>query len=851
MKPLSHFLRAAPSCAPTLENQVAALEAASPEQIIATASSDGEDALRIAAVAKLHNGELLRALAGCGDRTALAVSTDLERAAQQRVAQLIDAGAIEITALCAAAANCAALLSVAELCGDSANLTAALSSIEDPQTIMRLAVEGASSRIRQLAAQRIADPAELKELLKQVRGKDKSVYRIIKQKCDVLHAEEQRIAQIDADTDALCASLERHGHRYYDPLYEPALRLLDAQWKTLEAMAAPEIRERVRLAVDRCREVIAAHQRQLAEQAAAQSQQAALRAARHEAAALAATDAERLREAEALAAAQAQALRAAEEKARAEQLAAEARALRQIGGLIAKANVALRDGKSGQAAGLRRAIESKLPALPAVPAHLAVQMQQLDAKLKELKEWKDYAVAPKRTALIEQMEALIGSSAAPKALAEQIKRLQEAWKTISKGIVSDSEADWQRFQRASATAYQPCREYFEAQAEQRRENLGKLQNVLDRLRAFEAAQSGEQPDWRAVMAVLREAPQEWRKHFPVDRAAGRAVQQEFDASIGRLHARLDAWHAQNVAEKRTLIERAQQLRESEDSRAATDAVKRLQLSWKEIGPAPRAQEQPLWDEFRKQCDAFFQKRQQAYADYAGSLESNKQRAVAICEEAERVAASSGTVLLEGAGKVAEWRSGFEALGELPRADQRGLHDRLERAIRRCQAGVLQQRARDKEQSYTNLLEAARRIQAYGCAVARNGAAAEREALKLTAETYIAGIAHWPKGGAQALKEAWTKSEAAAGLDLPAQDIALRTLCIRSEIHTETTTPPEDQGLRREYQVQRLVKSMGQRREANPEELDALALEWVHVGPASSATYESLLARFLRCRSGSP
>ena len=188
---------------------------------------------------------------------------------------------------------------------------------------------------------------------------------------------------------------------------------------------------------------------------------------------------------------------------------------------------------------------------------------------------------------------------------------------------------------------------------------------------------------------------------------------------------------------------------------------------------------------------------------------------------------------------------------MPRTDRRGLHDRLDRAIRRCQAGVLQQRARDKEQSFTNLLEAARRIQAYGCAVARNGATAERDALKLAAETHIAGVAHWPKGGAQALKEAWTKSEAAAGIDLPAQDIALRTLCIRSEIYTETATPPEDQALRREYQVQRLVQSMGQRREANPEELDALALEWLRIGPASPATYEALLARFLRCRSKSP
>src|SRR6202023_3189917 len=134
----------------------------------------------------------------------------------------------------------------------------------------------------------------------------------------------------------------------------------------------------------------------------------------------------------------------------------------------------------------------------------------------ELKEWKDYAVAPKRAELIEEMEALVGSEEAPKALADRIKRLQDEWKTISKGIVSDSEADWQRFHQASQAAYQPCREYFEAQARLRQENVEKRKAVLERLIAFEATQIGDNPDWRLIASVLTDAPKEWRRYFPVD-----------------------------------------------------------------------------------------------------------------------------------------------------------------------------------------------------------------------------------------------------------------------------------------------------------------------------------------------
>jgi hypothetical protein len=131
-------------------------------------------------------------------------------------------------------------------------------------------------------------------------------------------------------------------------------------------------------------------------------------------------------------------------------------------------------------------------------------------------------------------------------------------------------------------------------------------------------------------------------------------------------------------------------------------------------------------------------------------------------------------------------------------------------------------------------------------VAQGGASSDLEALKQAAEVFIAGVQQWPKGGAQALKEAWAKAHAAAGLDLAANENALRKLCIRSEILTDRPTPPEDQALRRAYQVQRLVRSMGQRNEEN-DDLDGFGLEWVRVGPIPAATHETLLARFLRCR----
>jgi hypothetical protein len=289
----------------------------------------------------------------------------------------------------------------------------------------------------------------------------------------------------------------------------------------------------------------------------------------------------------------------------------------------------------------------------------------------------------------------------------------------------------------------------------------------------------------------------------------------------------------------------------EDSREAIDAVKRLQVLWKETGMVPRDQEQSLWNEFRELCDAIHQRREQAYAEYAAGLEAAKAKAVSLCEEAERIAALTGSALIEGGARIAELRDAFDALGEMPRTDARALHDRFAHAVKSGETHIAQQRARDADQSVMNLIEAARHVCAYEWARAQNSDAAEIETLRLAAEAFIAGVQNWPKGGLQALKAALARAAAVSQIDHPSHEKALRVLCIRGEIHGERPTPPEDEALRREYQVQRLTREMGQGVQSDDGDWDAMALEWVRAGAVSPGLQESLQGRFMQCFSKRP
>src|ERR1700746_208355 len=102
-------------------------------------------------------------------------------------------------------------------------------------------------------------------------------------------------------------------------------------------------------------------------------------------------------------------------------------ALRQVGGLVRKAFGALNEGSTGRAAGLRRAIEEKIATAPPLPPHLTGQVEKLDKKLAELKDWKSFSVARKRRGLMEERESLGAAPLEPQALADRIRSLQEEW----------------------------------------------------------------------------------------------------------------------------------------------------------------------------------------------------------------------------------------------------------------------------------------------------------------------------------------------------------------------------------------------------------------------------------------
>jgi hypothetical protein len=432
----------------------------------------------------------------------------------------------------------------------------------------------------------------------------------------------------------------------------------------------------------------------------------------------------------------------------------------------------------------------------------------------------------------------------PEELARRIKGLQEEWRTLARGAPEEQAPEWLPFQEAANKAYEPCREHFARQAAVRRENQERREALLARLAAF-TERLGEDADWRNVGRVLAEARDEWRRHAPVDQAVVKGLQERFHGQLGEIQRRLQAEIARHVETKRALIGRAAELVTVPDTRAAIDEAKQLQRRWQATGYVPRETDGGLWAEFRRHCDAIFARSAQESAAFAAALDAQESRATALCAELEALAGLDGDALRTGARELERLRGEFDGI-ELPRRSARELRQRFSKAATRLGEALRRDRAAAAGRAWGEVFGAAEALRAYLLALAQDADEAETATRREAAAAAIGSLGEFPKGTKAVLARRLAAAEPGARADLAANEAALRLLCVRAELGCELPSPEADQGLRREYQMKRLVESMGRGEPVAAASPDELALAWLEVGPVGDDAYAALAARFREC-----
>lgn len=227
------------------------------EVLARLARQDQSIEVRLAAVEKIVAPDLL------SDILIHDINPDIRRSAAKRICEIIldPSYTHSQQSECLTYLHDENMLAHIVLNSESADIQQqAIQHINDQQCLSSLAINGSSSQLRQTAAEKIHSPELLEQTGKAIKGRDKSVFRIIRNKQQQLQEKARQREQTLQRKEELLCSLEQLSRTDHFPLYGAKLEALCQQWSSLDEASTAEIEERYSELAKRCQQTLAAEQ---------------------------------------------------------------------------------------------------------------------------------------------------------------------------------------------------------------------------------------------------------------------------------------------------------------------------------------------------------------------------------------------------------------------------------------------------------------------------------------------------------------------------------------------------------------------------------------------------------------
>jgi len=229
----------------------------------------------------------------------------------------------------------------------------------------------------------------------------------------------------------------------------------------------------------------------------------------------------------------------------------------------------------------------------------------------------------------------------------------------------------------------------EHRAERRAERARQSQEAREAKERFvlEAERLAAGNDWRGGVNRFRVLLEEWKSLPRLDRATDDELWHRFSSARTTYTRRRKAQFAQQAeqrenarAMKEKLVAEAEELANSTDWTAVTNAYRELMTRWRAAGPAPREVDDLLWKRFRAAQDTLFAAKQAAQSAQDSEFRRNLLAKEALLAEGEQLLPISNVPAAKAAYRSLLER--WNTLGKVPRESIRPLENRL-RAIEKA------------------------------------------------------------------------------------------------------------------------------------------------------------------------
>lgn len=198
---------------------------------------------------------------------------------------------------------------------------------------------------------------------------------------------------------------------------------------------------------------------------------------------------------------------------------------------------------------------------------------------------------------------------------QQLQKLHEEWHEMGPVARDLREQIWNRFKDASTAINKKHQSYFDNIRKLEEDNYIAKNALCEKIEAFDFSTISSYRAWDDATKIVLAWQDEWRA---IGFAPRKVNQKVFDryrkacdaffAAKGEFYKETKNVLTHNSDKKKSLCEKAEELKDSTDWKEAADKLIQLQKEWKIIGPVHKKMSDELWKRFITACDYFFEQK---------------------------------------------------------------------------------------------------------------------------------------------------------------------------------------------------------------------------------------------------
>ena len=318
-----------------------------------------------------------------------------------------------------------------------------------------------------------------------------------------------------------------------------------------------------------------------------------------------------------------------------------------------------------------------------------------------------------KEAVISDLKALLEKQEDVTGTFQQFREIQDRWRAIG-------QVPPQNYRNINETYHLYVEQFYDMLKINRElRDLDFKKNIEAKEQLCEQAEKlAENEDVVVAFRELQALHEQWKDYGPVAKEFREQIWERFKAATAVINKKyqshfeeIKAKQAENLAAKTALCEKVEEIASREVSDLTqwnefSKEIEDVQNEWKTLGFASKKENQKVYDRFRAACDKFFERKREYYQGYKEGMNSNLEKKIAICEEAEQLKLS--TDWKKTTERFIELQKDWKEVGAVPRKKSEQLWKRFRAACDQFFAERDKQ-AKPENDFYGNLKAKARLI----------------------------------------------------------------------------------------------------------------------------------------------